>query len=64
MSESRCPDLQYETIEAAHFPRLSSIGKERELIEGKEVCREDDFGPGELEVLSLKSPLKEAPWQP
>ena len=26
-------------------PRLSSIGKERELIEGNEVCREDDSGP-------------------
>jgi PRC-barrel domain len=49
--------LYTEAMKVRHHPRLSSVGKEWELIQGKEVCREDDSGPMDQ---SLESLLKEA----
>ena len=40
----------FSAMEARHQPRLSSIAKERELIEGEEVCRKDDSGPPGLKL--------------
>jgi hypothetical protein len=53
-----------EAIEARHPLRLWSLGKAWELIEGKQVCREDDSGPMGLKTSRSNHHLRRHPWRP